>query len=162
MMLVYVDDVLHLSHDVKPTMDALRRLCELKPESCGPPTRCLGANVGKCQLEDGRMSCWSMSARDCVQNVAKNVEEELLRENHEGLESKADHWCPQGCRAETDVTPKLSDELENWCQQLIGVLRWACKLGRVDICFLRSHCWRHMQPCQSGVTWRLCAMFSLT
>jgi hypothetical protein len=97
MMLVYVDDVLHLSHDVKPTMDALRRLCELKPESCGPPTRCLGANVGKCQLEDGKMS-WSMSARDHVKNAANNVEEEPLRENQEGLKSKVDRPCPQGHR----------------------------------------------------------------
>jgi hypothetical protein len=123
MVLVHVDDVLHLSHDVKPTMDALRRLHELKPELCGPPTRHLGANVGECQFEDGRMS-WSMSAHDCVKNAAKNVEEEMLRENHEGLKSKADRPHPQGHRTETDVTPELSDELANRCQQLIGVLRW--------------------------------------
>jgi hypothetical protein len=103
-VLVYVDDVLHLSHDVKPTIDALQRLHELKPESCGPPTRCLGGNVGKHQLEDGRMS-WSMSTRDCVKNAVKNVEEEPFRENHEGLKSKADQGtrmsCGDGCHAGT-------------------------------------------------------------
>jgi hypothetical protein len=37
-VLVHVDDILHMmSHDTEPTMEALRRLCELKPKSCGPP-----------------------------------------------------------------------------------------------------------------------------
>jgi hypothetical protein len=53
MVLVYVDDILHLSHDVKPTIKALADLYELKPESCGPPMRYLGANISKYQLEDG-------------------------------------------------------------------------------------------------------------
>jgi hypothetical protein len=80
-----------------------------------------------------------MSARDWV----KNAEEELIRENHEGLELKADRPCPQACHVETDVTPELSDELANWHQQLISVFRWACELGRTDIFFeissLASH-----------------------
>jgi hypothetical protein len=142
MVLVYVDDILHLSHDIKPTMAALKKLYELKPESCGPPTRYLGANVSKYQLEDGRMS-WCMSARDYVKHAVKNVEEELLKENHEGLKSKADRPYPAGYRAETDVSPELNDELANRYQQLIGVLRWACELGRIDILFeislLASH-----------------------
>jgi hypothetical protein len=112
MVLVCVDEIPHLSHAIKPTMDALRRLHELKPESCGPPTRCLGANVGKYQLEDGRMS-WSVSAREYVKNAVKKVEDELLKENHEGLKSKADRPHPAGCRAETDVSPELNDDLAN-------------------------------------------------
>ena len=89
MVLVHVDDMLHLSHDTKPTMEALRKLCELKPESCGPPTMHLGANIRKHQLQDGRMS-WCMSACDHVKNAVKNVEEETLRESQQGLKAKAD------------------------------------------------------------------------
>ena len=63
MVLVYVDDILHLSHNTKPAIEALRKLYELKSESCGPPKIYLAANVSKYQLEDGRMS-WCMSARD--------------------------------------------------------------------------------------------------
>ena len=47
MVLVYVDDILQLSHDTTPTMEALRKLYELKPESCGPPKMYLGVNVSK-------------------------------------------------------------------------------------------------------------------
>ena len=78
---------------------------------------------------------WCMSARDYVKNAVKNVEEELLRESHQGLEAKADCPYPAGYRAETDVTPELNDDLANRYQQLIGVLRWACELGWIDILF---------------------------
>jgi hypothetical protein len=84
-----------------------------------------------------------MSARDCVKTPVKNVEEELFKEKHKGLKLKADRLHPQGCRAEMDVSPELNDELANRCQQLIGALRWACELGRIDIMFeislLSSH-----------------------
>ena len=132
MVLVYVDDILHLSHDTKPTMEALRKLYDLKLESCGPLKMYLGANFSKYQLGDGRMS-WCMSAQDYVKNAVKNVKEELLRESHQGLKAKADPPYPAGYRAETDVTPELNDDLANLYQQLIGVLRWACELGRIDI-----------------------------
>jgi hypothetical protein len=132
MVLVYVDDILHLSHDVKPTMAALSKLYELKPESCGPPDRYLGANIGKFQLPDGRES-WSMSARDYVKNAVKNVEETLLTENKTALKSKADRPTPAGYRPEIDVSPECDDDEANRYQQLIGVLRWACELGRIDI-----------------------------
>ena len=142
MVLVYVDDILHLSHDTKATMTALQKLYELKEGSLGQPTRYLGANISKYQLEDGRES-WCMSARDYVKNAVKNVEEELLKENHTGLKSKADRPTPAGYRPEVDVSPELNDEMANRYQQLIGVLRWACELGRVDILFevslLASH-----------------------
>ena len=142
MVLVYLDDILHLSRDTKPTMEALRKLYELEPESCGPPKIYLGANVSKYQLEDGRTS-WCMSARDYVKNAVKNVERELLTVSHQGLKAKADRPYPVGYRAETDVTPELNDDLANQYQQLIDVLLWACELGWIDILFeislLASH-----------------------
>ena len=47
MVLVYVDDILHLSHDTMPTMKALRKPYELQPELCRPPKMYLGVNVSK-------------------------------------------------------------------------------------------------------------------
>jgi hypothetical protein len=86
---------------------------------------------------------WCMSAWDYVKNAVKNVEDELLKESHEGLTWKADRPYPANYRAETDVSPELDDDLANRYQQLIGVLRWACELGRINILFeislLASH-----------------------
>ena len=131
MILVYVDDILHISHDTKPTMEALGKLYLLRPEACGEPKRYLGANVGKYQLLDGR-EVWSMSSYDYVRNAVKNLEETLGLENSR-LKGKADRPLPSGYRPEIDVSPLLSDDMANRYQNLIGVLRWACELGRIDI-----------------------------
>ena len=39
----------------------------------------------------------------------------------------------QGYRPEADTTPELDAKRANYFQGLIGVLRWICELGRVDI-----------------------------
>jgi hypothetical protein len=131
MVLVYVDDIMVLSHDTKPTMDAIASLYKLKEGSVGEPTQYLGANVGKYQLPDGR-ECWSMSGRDYVKNAVKNVETMLEKEGMK-LRSKADRPMPSGYRPEVDVSNELAPDLVTRYQGLIGVLRWACELGRIDI-----------------------------
>ena len=131
MILVYVDDILHLSHDPKPTIEALGKLYVLRADACGEPKRYLGANVGKYQLPDGR-EVWSMSSNDYVKNAIKNLEAILALENTK-LKGKATRPLPCDYRPEIDISPLLSDELSNRYQNLIGVLRWACELGRIDI-----------------------------
>ncbi len=61
-LLVYVDDILCMSHQPERTMEQIKELYHLKDESVGPPSRYLGANVGKFQLKSG-LECWSASAR---------------------------------------------------------------------------------------------------
>ena len=131
MVLVYVDDIMVLAHDVKPTMDAISALYHLKEDSVGEPTRYLGANVGKYQLPDGR-ECWSMTGRDYVKNAVKNLEATLSREGVK-LRSKADRPMHMNYRPEVDVSDVLDEKMTTRFQGLLGVLRWAVELGRVDI-----------------------------
>ena len=102
MVLVYVDDIMVLSHDTKPTMGAIVSLYRLKDDSIGEPKQYLGANIGKYQLPDGR-ECWSMTGHDYVKNAIKNVEATLEKEGSK-LWSKADHPMPNGYRPEVDVS----------------------------------------------------------
>ena len=71
-MLIFVEDILKISHDTKAVMETLGTLYQLKPGSVGPPDRYLGGNVGKFQLEDGTMA-WFMSANDYVKTACGNV-----------------------------------------------------------------------------------------
>ena len=130
-VLVYVDDILHMSHDTNDTMHALSQLYRLKEESLGPPTRYLGANVRKMQLADGS-ECWSLSGRDYVKNAVKNLEGTLALEDQR-LKAKADRPFPEKYKPETDISETLDDRLTQRYQGLIGILRWAVELGRVDI-----------------------------
>jgi hypothetical protein len=115
-------------------MDALAALYRLKPESVGEPTRYLGANVGKHTLPNGR-EVWMMSSHDYIKSAVKNVEADL-KETGGGLPNNAratERPYPVSYRPEVDISPALDDRQGNKYQNLIGVLRWAIELGRIDI-----------------------------
>jgi hypothetical protein len=96
MLLIYVDDILCVSHDPKPVMDEIGKLYTVKKESVGVPECYLGANIEKFQLPDGRES-WSMLSHQYVQNVVKIVEGLLAQEGMK-LKGKAEHPYPQHYR----------------------------------------------------------------
>jgi len=52
-LLVFVDDILIISHEALKHIDALKQVYTLKPESVGPPTMYLGADVSKMQMASG-------------------------------------------------------------------------------------------------------------
>ena len=133
MILVYVDDILIFSKDPRTIMNQLGELYELKPESVKEPDVYLGANIEKIQLRDGR-TVWGMSSKTYVKNSVKVVEA-LLREDDPDakLKSTAKNPFPSGYKPELDVTPELNDHLTSRYLQLMGILRWAIELGRVDM-----------------------------
>jgi hypothetical protein len=64
MLLVYVDNVLAISHELKVLIDAIGEYYKVKPGSNKEPDIYLGANVEKVQRLDGR-EVWAMSPHDC-------------------------------------------------------------------------------------------------
>jgi hypothetical protein len=75
-----------------------------------------------------------MSGKDYVKNSVK-ICKDLLAGDGKTLKSgrNAEHPMAKTYRPELDVTPELVPELSSRYQQLIGILRWAVELGRVDI-----------------------------
>jgi hypothetical protein len=65
MLLVYVDDVLAISHEPKVLIDAIGEYYKVKPRSDKEPDIYLGANVKKVQMLDGR-EVWATSPRDYI------------------------------------------------------------------------------------------------
>jgi hypothetical protein len=49
------------------------------------------------------------------------------------LSNTANTPMSSGYRPELDITPYLNDDQANWYHNMIGVLRWAIELGRIDI-----------------------------
>ena len=132
-MLVYVDDVLHLAHDPLEDMKRLNQVYRLK-EGFGPPDRYLGANVEKVQLKNGK-ECWSMHSGDYLKGAIKGIDDELQSEYNRCLKQygKGSRPFPQSYHPELDVTRELDSDGISKYQQLIGTLRWAIELGRIDI-----------------------------
>jgi hypothetical protein len=133
MLLVYVDDVLAISHEPKVLIDAIGEYYKVKPGSDKEPDIFLGANVEKVQMPDGR-EVWATSPRDYVKNAIKTVEG-LLAEDGEGyvLKNKAKNPFPMNYQPELDVSNELGPELSSHYLQLIGIARWAIELGCIDI-----------------------------
>ena len=134
-VLVYVDDVLHLDFEPQLFMKQLEEQYRLK-DGAEVPKRYLGANIDKVQLQDGTIA-WSMSSYEYVKSAINNLEQQLERDKAPPLKTygkrSGERPFPVQYRPEIDTTPELGDELANRYLQLIGVLRWAIELGRIDI-----------------------------
>ena len=134
MMLVYVDDLLYISHDTKPIMDSIKGTYRLKEDSLKPPDKYLGATI-KVHTDEQGYECWAMSSDEYVAHAVKSLESELESESggKVKLRGKAYRPMPSGYRPEVDCTPELDEVGVQRYQALVGTLRWAVELGRIDI-----------------------------
>jgi hypothetical protein len=132
-LFVYVDDILALSHKAKDAINEITAFYKAKEGSIKPPDIYLGADVSLMQLPDGR-EVWTTSPRTYVKN-SLIVVERLLEDDGEGyvLKSNVKNPFPTGYKPEIDVTDELDPTLATRYMQLIGILRWAVEIGRIDI-----------------------------
>ena len=156
MVLCYVDDILSISDDPKSTLIALTRTFKLKDDRIEPPDIYLGAQLGIMQVND--VECWTMSAEKYVVSAVKNVEEALAKKGLR-LPTKCYTPLPTDYRPELEVSPELKSDGIQLYQELIGVLRWAVELGRVDILLEASLMSTHMAMPREGHLQQLYRMF---
>jgi hypothetical protein len=138
--LVYVDDILHITHhkalEQNETMQEIGRIYQLKEGSVGAPSMYLGANVG-CVLDEDGNKMWYLSATDYIDGALKTVTANLPADTK--LKGKADRPLNISYHAELDATPHLDSDLIRQYQGYIGILCWIVELGRVDIMVEVSH-----------------------
>ncbi len=134
-MLVYVDDVLIVSHNPTVHLESIQVRYELNPASIGPPTRYRGADLRKVTRPGdptGR-EYWAFSANTYVKNAVRNVKL-LLQADGRNMKTTAKlPFSSTTYRPETDTTDECDEDGASRYSQLIGVLRWAVTLGRIDI-----------------------------
>ena len=157
-LLVYVDDVMAISHRPKEIITAIGKIYDLKDDPAGPPKRYLGANIEKYELGDGS-EAWAMSPRQYVQNAVRVVKQ-LLQDDDRNLKKNATTPLPSGYKPELDVTDECDPQMASRYQQLIGVLRWAVELGRIDINYEVAIMSQHLALPRVGHLEALYHMFS--
>jgi Reverse transcriptase (RNA-dependent DNA polymerase) len=131
-VLCYVDDLLVLSHDPQSIMNVLSKKYTLKEGSVKEPDMYLGAEIRKWQIGDDPKTRWAISSDMYVKQAIADVETELALAG-EMLVGKVSTPISPGYRPEIDSTPELNEKQASYYQGLIGVLRWICELGRIDI-----------------------------
>jgi len=104
MMLIYVDDVLHIAEDPEEDMAKLGQVYRLK-DGVGTPDKYLGGNIEKVHTSDVSVA-WSLRCYDYLINAIQQVKNELnqkdltLKQFGTGLRP-----YPASYRPEVDVTP---------------------------------------------------------
>jgi hypothetical protein len=130
-ILVYVDDLLVLSHEPQKTMKALESFYRLK-EGYAEPTRYLGAEVRRWHFPDtANKSHWALSSSKYVKEAVRNIENHLQQFNR--ALPKVQQPLPSNYYPELDITPLFNDEETNQFQSFISILRWIVELGCLDI-----------------------------
>ena len=136
-LIVYVDDVLCLDKDPDRVLRMVNRDYRLK-EPPAPPTMYLGADFSAYEVQvndDIQVKCWAMSADSHIKKAIQVVKEKLQKDDVL-FKSKRTAEHPFSCqsyRPELDVTEECNDEQIQLFQSLIGIARWLCELGRLDI-----------------------------
>jgi hypothetical protein len=129
-VLCYVDDVLCISAAARDTMLGIQRDFKLKDDKIAEPDVYLGATLDQMEV-DGHM-CWTMSPEKYVRAAVANVEENMAKSGRR-LPGKC--VTPFSCSYEPwmETSAELKADGVQYFQELIGVLRWAVEIGRVDI-----------------------------
>ena len=147
MMLVYVDDVLCVSHDPHPTMKGIQGTFKLKDDKIEEPESYLGAQLAQKMI--GGTKCWTMSSEQYVKAAVANVETKLDKTGQR-LPTRCFTPLKSAYRPELDVTAELKIDGIRYYQELIGVLRWAIELGRIDIAIEVSMLSTHLAMPREG------------
>ena len=91
----------------------------------------LGAKLSKYPLKNGVVA-WAMSSSQYVQEAVKKAESYLV-ERGLSLPAEANTPLTSNYRPELDVSPEFDPDRANYFMSLIGILRWCCEIGQMDI-----------------------------
>jgi hypothetical protein len=147
MVLVYVDDILCVSHDPKATMSGLQATFKLKDDKVEKPDMYLGAEL--CEKILNGVECWTMSSEKYVKAAVAAVEAHLDKSGQR-LPTRCTTVMKADYRPELDVTAELNADGTRYFQELIGILRWAIELGRIDIAMETSMLSSHLALPREG------------
>jgi hypothetical protein len=133
-------------------MDALGQRFTLKPGSIKEPSTYLGVDVKRFKIHDSDdpdKVRWAFESTSYVKKAIADLEKELEEANLR-LIPNAKTPLGSGYRPELDLSPELGSRQLNYYQGLIGVLRWICEIGRIDILMPVSLMSRYLVSAREG------------
>ena len=131
MILCYVDDVISISEKPMRAIEGIQSIFKLKGDKAEIPDMYLGAGIEQVETASGT-KCWTMTSEKYVKTAVTNVELKLA-EDKQRLPSNCKTPFSSDYHPSDDTTQELDLKGTRYFQELIGILRWAIELGRVDI-----------------------------
>ena len=111
-------------------MKQLQESVKFKNDKYEKPEIFLGSQLVEKNING--VNCWTMLSTKYVTEAIKTLEEAMRSQDKE-LPSKAITPLTSKYRPELGDSPELDRADTKWYQELIGILRWAVELGRIDI-----------------------------
>lgn len=127
--LVYVDDILCISHNPWAPLQEIAVDLKFKKDKIDPPSMYLGGRLEKKSLNGAQV--WTLSSLDYVKAAVEIAKT--------GATKRGLKLPPASTPMSSTAHPKLDSSFElnskdiTFYQELIGMLQWAIELGRVDI-----------------------------
>ncbi len=138
-LVLYVDDVLAIEEDPQATMDQIENVFRLK-EGIGKPKMYLGTDIREWSTQhvDGSNgNCWAIGSESYLKEAVRVAESNMsklgLEYSSSRREGRDTPFKDPNYRPELDSTDPCTEEETTLYQNLIGMLRWTCELGRIDI-----------------------------
>jgi len=164
----YVDDVLCIQENPKEVTDQLASFFRLKDNPTSP-FMYLGTDIRPWtyQRSDGSSSkCWALGANTYVKEAIRVVETQKIKfgisHSSTRRNGRLSPFNNSDYRPELDMTNPCDSQLTQLYQNLIGVARWICELGRIDILHEVSFLSQYMaQPRKGHLTQLLNILFYL-
>ena len=146
-VLVYVDDIMVISHAPENVMKQIQERFEFKNNVWTDPDTYLGTKIEKKELNGKRV--WTMTSREYIKASLVEIENKLERTGQR-LPTKAYTPMTSNYSPELDGSPELDADNTTYFQELIGILWWAVELGRVNILtvVLVSSISKAREPCR--------------
>jgi hypothetical protein len=155
-LMCYVDDILAISHKSAQVLEAIQLVFKFKGDKIAPPDMYLGAELEWKQI--GGVNGWCMSSEKYVKAAVTNLDNELA-ESQQSLPRTCKTPLASNYRPENDISAELKEQGVRRYQELIGILRWAVELGRVDILLETAMMSTHMALPREGQLQQLFHMF---
>lgn len=130
-ILVYTDDCLCVSYDASLPLKSIMEYFKFKKDKIEPPEFYLGARLERKPLNGGHV--WTMTSKDYIKAIVKNLEERLEKKGMKLPNRHVNTPISPSFIPESDQSQELNENDTTMFQELIGELRWAIELGRVDI-----------------------------
>lgn len=146
-VLAYVDDILAVDVDAEKVMREIGERFKFKNDDVSEPTNYLGARIRKRRLDGVDM--WTISPDDYTKAALKNIDAQLKGTSWT-IPSKSKTPMSSGYHPELDDSEELNDKDVTLYQELIGMIRWATEIGRVDVLFEVSVLSQHQALPRAG------------
>ena len=136
-LVVYVDDILSVDENPQVAIDMLGDLFRIKEGSVTEPKTYLGSTIRKwtgISLDGSQYSTYAMGSSGYVKEAIRVVEERMSENGLKYIKQKAKTpFTSATYRPELDSSQEMDSSHITLYQNFIGILRWICELGRLDI-----------------------------